>query len=706
MGSFDIDIIDFATGAKKGSGPIATATSWRNTRRLSKSGEIAFSMPASDPVAAELLAKRIAECHSMRGAPGDRSRVTFGSGIIDKTSYGVEIQGGTDLNVSGSDLLDELTRRSVGDLSTVVIAATTAARVVHNNDPLGASTFTNLTNAYDGNAGTNSTVSLTVDDYLYVAAAAAFDAIRFDVGATPNAISATWTLEYWNGSAWAGVAVGTDGSAASGKVLAQDGDVAFARPPLWASTTVNSYAGFWIRLQPSATLTPLVTLNEVSTVTRTASLTAPADVLALAPAGWSLDGVNGYTTTGTGVYLQFSGENVLAALVKIADAIGEQFRLGVGRTIVWLRDDQPSSGLLAVADGDSSIIDNPDVVIITRLTPTRDTHDLVTRVYPRGAGNGTARLDLGLTTRTAPTGYTFGSDTIGYYISNDAADTAYGRIDHHESFKDIAVLDTDTNTPDPEPSDLINAANQLFDAAVAWLNTHCVELWAYQLDITKCDVALEVGTTIDVQYRKTVDNYREVDIDTIRDGRPLVILQSVPTIDKTGIHTMALTVATAARLPDSEIAYLFESVDNAHSMDTHNQPSSSTGYATTAGAARTADLAGTLTGLQLLTLTGGLWANGIFRLRIASVAGTATIAATNVLVRVTGGGAKTLTLPTAALSGQIILVVDEAQTAGANNITMAAAGGQTLVGSTVLNANGQFWLGYSTGGTTWVGRSF
>jgi len=128
---------------------------------------------------------------------------------------------------------------------------------------------------------------------------------------------------------------------------------------------------------------------------------APADIIALAQAGWTLDTVTGYNSTSADVYAAFAGESVLEAFVKVSEKIGEHFRLGTGRKLVWLRTDQTSSGIKAI-QGMSPESTNANACIITDLSIIEQSYDLVTRVYPYGAGNGDARVTLETTTESAP----------------------------------------------------------------------------------------------------------------------------------------------------------------------------------------------------------------------------------------------------------------------------------------------------------------
>jgi hypothetical protein len=66
------------------------------------------------------------------------------------------------------------------------------------------------------------------------------------------------TAQYWNGGAWDNLVSFTDGTAAGGKTLAQDGKFSFVRPGNWipvATGDAENTVKMWLRFQPSANLT-------------------------------------------------------------------------------------------------------------------------------------------------------------------------------------------------------------------------------------------------------------------------------------------------------------------------------------------------------------------------------------------------------------------------------------------------------------------
>lgn len=129
-------------------------------------------------------------------------------------------------------------------------------------------TYTDITNAYDGDSTTTQNISMTTAGYLYVDIAdGTMSGIQFDFGATVNANTATLTAEYptedTSGTVSWGALTITDGTSTGGKTWAQDGTVTFTRPGDIAEVTVNSSRGRWVRLIVSANLTANVVVNDI-----------------------------------------------------------------------------------------------------------------------------------------------------------------------------------------------------------------------------------------------------------------------------------------------------------------------------------------------------------------------------------------------------------------------------------------------------------
>lgn len=112
----------------------------------------------------------------------------------------------------------------------------------------------------DGTAIYVAGFTLAADDRIYVGFGQRFDRLKWVIS-TAQTNSQTLTCEYWDGQAWAAVTSFTDGTVATGKTLAQSGDMTFTISLDWNPGTHGDQAtyleqsNYWIRLIPSAALT-------------------------------------------------------------------------------------------------------------------------------------------------------------------------------------------------------------------------------------------------------------------------------------------------------------------------------------------------------------------------------------------------------------------------------------------------------------------
>jgi hypothetical protein len=93
----------------------------------------------------------------------------------------------------------------------------------------------------------------------------------------------------------------------------------------------------------------------------------------------------------------------------------------------------------------------------------------------------------------------------------------------------------------------VNAANALFNKALAWLQEHIEPAYFYTLSLSKVESPLRVGELLRVVFSKWVDNYHAVDVDA-----DLRVLEAGPTIDNHGGVHWRVKVATVSRFPESD----------------------------------------------------------------------------------------------------------------------------------------------------------
>jgi hypothetical protein len=289
---------------------------------------------------------------------------------------------------------------------------------------------------------------------------------------------------------------------------------------------------------------------------------APDQIMALAPAGWTInDG-----TTATDVYAGFDGESVLAALVKVGEHIGEHWRLGDGREIDWLgaAESFAASGVRVVQHvNDPVAAETADAIaLITGLEEESDAADLLSRVIPRGSGNGGVAVSLAHATDSAPAGYTL--STASNYVRRDATETAYGQIERALDFKQLGPLSNTTQ-------DIQAAANMLLQASVEHLRRYGAPQKFYRLSLAKVEQVLQPGTTLRIVYRKLQDGVALYDL-----NGTFNILRAENRITAEGIHTTAVTVSSIDRQPKTDEGYLAGEMMGARVLSAHQQLGAST----------------------------------------------------------------------------------------------------------------------------------
>jgi hypothetical protein len=267
---------------------------------------------------------------------------------------------------------------------------------------------------------------------------------------------------------------------------------------------------------------------------------AVSAVAGYAPSGWAI--TPDPSPPNDSIYGRFNGETVLAGLRKVADKCQTHFYAGTGRQVIFANT-FTSSGLRAiVASGDLTA----STCAITSITERVDTHDLITRIYPKGSGNGDVALTLKGTNRVAPSGFTL--NKASNFIMNDTANAQYGRIEKVITYRDVGPVSNTT-------SDIQAAANMLFDAALETLKRHSTEMETatYTLAVAGCQQMLRPMQQIRVVYR---DLAAGLDINA-----DLNILEATWRVDESGIMTTGLVVSTADRWPSNDTSTLADNIE-------------------------------------------------------------------------------------------------------------------------------------------------
>ena len=283
----------------------------------------------------------------------------------------------------------------------------------------------------------------------------------------------------------------------------------------------------------------------------------PDQIMVLAPGGWSI--TNGSTLQD--VYIKYDGQTVLNSLITIGEGIGEHWRLGTGRNIVWLNtiNEFVSSGVRAmktIPDGNAGL-GVEEVALIKSLEEIEESIGIVTRVYPRGAGNGDAVTRLASLTDSPPAGYTV--NIAQGYIEDDSAVIAYGVIEREVDFKNLSPISNSA-------ADKELAAGMLLKAGIEFLRRFSEPQRFYQIELGKLDQVLNTGTTIKIVYQNEVNGNVILDID-----EDLNIIEVIDSIGQEGVFTAGIKVATIDRMPMTDQDITVGQLEQGRVVSTHAQ---------------------------------------------------------------------------------------------------------------------------------------
>jgi hypothetical protein len=111
---------------------------------------------------------------------------------------------------------------------------------------------------------------LTSSNHWYVGHPTPFNALDVTmIAGKVNAVTSTLTAQYWNGATWTALTI-LDGTASSGKTLAQTGTIEWAVPSTWKEyrpTFEPELLAYWVRFISSGTLTADTRIDQVQVST-------------------------------------------------------------------------------------------------------------------------------------------------------------------------------------------------------------------------------------------------------------------------------------------------------------------------------------------------------------------------------------------------------------------------------------------------------
>ena len=281
--------------------------------------------------------------------------------------------------------------------------------------------------------------------------------------------------------------------------------------------------------------------NNGAPITHSAAVSA---VSAYAPSGWTINADS--APAWNSIYGRFNGESVLASLLQVSDKSRNHFTRSSGR-IVQFASTFSDSGIRAIQAGPSDLV--AETCAITNLSVRHESYDLLTRIYPRGSGNGDVQLTLRNTTRSAPSGYTL--DTVNNYLEFNSGVSTYGLIESWLDYREIGPISN-------SDADLQAAADMLFDVTLRELQRRNEEAAASYYDVTlaQCSALLRPMQTMRLVY-EDVDSGLDVDTD-------LNILEATWSVDVTGVQTTNVVVSNVDRWPQSDVDAIVASMTQGH----------------------------------------------------------------------------------------------------------------------------------------------
>ena len=182
-----------------------------------------------------------------------------------------------------------------------------------------------LANTYDGVPATSETIlAFTVaEDYICIRSATKFNAVRVDIGATPNAVASVISaIECLDGATnWVACTSVVDGTESpAGTSMAIDGVITFVPNALWGIDTFDAVDGYWIRISWSVDWTASTIINDfyVESLDRTWTFT---------PTMTAAGTFDSFTIEYGGDVEQWETEFCLARRVEISGAMNEPLRM-------------------------------------------------------------------------------------------------------------------------------------------------------------------------------------------------------------------------------------------------------------------------------------------------------------------------------------------------------------------------------------------
>jgi hypothetical protein len=191
----------------------------------------------------------------------------------------------------------------------------------------------------DANTATLGYILGAANDAVYVCSPEIAEGITFDIS-NPNSNSVTATLYSWVAGAWADRTV-TDGTLATGKTLAVDGSMTWARNSSDTMSVIAGIMGYWYKITFSGALSGTVTVNSVKLSFDATAMTNKWDGIPQWP-------------TGVRFYDQSSGEYVdyLGKVTNESTSLYIDLASATTSDYIYIKTPEPATGFgFGIPDG-------------------------------------------------------------------------------------------------------------------------------------------------------------------------------------------------------------------------------------------------------------------------------------------------------------------------------------------------------------------
>jgi len=277
--------------------------------------------------------------------------------------------------------------------------------------------------------------------------------------------------------------------------------------------------------------------------------------------GWTAN-----TDTGIGnTTVSYEGESVARAVGMLRERFGQHYRLGDGTPGAPVLDfgafgDDSDVRLIYARDLVQSGFQNrPEIAIVETVSVLEDRDEIINRIIPLGAGQGTIQLTIEEATLGSYAVQTGTNDdgSSFYYIEDSDSVAAYGLREAIMSMPKIRpITNSDAN--------IINAANALKLTAEVALIQKKDPRKSYAVSVRGLRKDVKPGQKIRLSYVGSVDGVSYIEIE-----EDFYVLDITRRRTVSGDRTTALTISSIAEPRVSDVDIIFNSLNDIQALKLH-----------------------------------------------------------------------------------------------------------------------------------------